>query len=109
VTVPHPRHDDFLVDPTHVRPILAESFQLLSLQRCLDWRARGISNSPLALWLEVDFEVESVSHLPDPLWLKQLQAGTVKAEELATMATQVNNVIKETTVVLRAVKPFAGS
>lgn len=107
VTVPHPRHDDFLADPTHVRPILAESFHLLSLRRCLDWKARGISNSPLALWLRVDFEVESVSHLPDPLWLKQLQAGTVKAEELATMAMQANNVIRQTTVVLRAVKPFA--
>jgi len=21
ITVPHPRHDDFLADPTHVRPI----------------------------------------------------------------------------------------
>jgi hypothetical protein len=108
ITVPHPRHDDFLVDPTHVRPILAESFQLLSRARCLDWQARGIANSPLALWLGVDFEVESVSHLPDPVWLKQLQAGTIKAEELAAMASQVANVIKETAVVLRVLKPGAG-
>ena len=25
ITVPHPRHDDFMIDPTHVRPILPEN------------------------------------------------------------------------------------
>src|SRR4051812_34057053 len=24
IAVPHPRHDDFLTDPTHVRPVLPE-------------------------------------------------------------------------------------
>lgn len=104
ITVPHPRHDDFLIDPTHVRPILAESFQLFSKRRCLDWKARGISNTPLALYLGVDFEIETVSHTLDPLWQAQLNAGTLKAEELTHMATQVNNVIKQTDIVLRVVK-----
>lgn len=105
ITVPHPRHDDFLVDPTHVRPILAESFQLFSKRRCADWAKRGVSNSSLALWLDVDFDIERVSHSLDPLWLAQLQAGKMKAEELAVMAQQVHNVIKETLIVLRVLKP----
>jgi hypothetical protein len=104
ITVPHPRHDDFLIDPTHVRPILAESFQLFSRRRCLDWKARGISNTPLALYLAVDFEVERVAQTLDPLWQAQLQAGTMKAEELTHMSQQVNNVIKQTDIVLRVVK-----
>ena len=28
ITVPHPRHDDFLADPTHVRPITAFGLSL---------------------------------------------------------------------------------
>ena len=82
VTVPHPRHDDFLTDPTHVRAVLAESFQLLSKAKCLDWKARGVSNTPLALYLGVDFEVERVAHTLDPQWQAQLDAGKVKAAEL---------------------------
>lgn len=105
ITVPHPRHDDFLIDPTHVRPILAESFQLLSKRRCLDWKARGVANTPLALYLDVDFEVEQASHTLDPLWQAQLASGKMKPEELSAMAQQVNNVIKQTDVELRVVKP----
>jgi SAM-dependent methyltransferase len=105
ITVPHPRHDDFLIDPTHVRPILAESFQLFSKQKCLDWKARGVSNTPLALYLNVDFEVERVSHTPDPLWLAQLQAGKIKTAELEVMSQQIFNVLKQTEVVLRVIKP----
>ncbi len=104
ITVPHPRHDDFLIDPTHVRPILAESFQLFSRQKCIDWQRRGISNTPLALYLEVDFETEHVSHLLDASWHAQLQAGKMSSSELSVMSQQVNNVIKQTQVVLRVVK-----
>lgn len=104
ITVPHPRHDDFLTDPTHVRPILAESFQLFSRRKCEVWVASGAANSTLALSLGVDFEIEQVSHSLDPLWHAQLQAGTMKAEELNLMARQVHNVIKETRIQLRVVK-----
>jgi hypothetical protein len=105
VTVPHPRHDDYLTDPTHVRPILAESFALFSKAKCLDWKARGVSNTPLALYLDVDFEVLRVSHTLDAKWQAQLQAGAVKADELAVMAQQLNNVIKQTEVELAVRKP----
>ncbi len=104
ITVPHPRHDDFLIDPTHVRPILAQSFQLFSKRKCLDWQARGISNTPLALYLGVDFEVERVAQTPDPQWVAQLQAGKVTLAELEVMAQQINNVLKQTDVTLRVVK-----
>ncbi len=30
IAVPHPRHDDFFIDPTHVRPILPEQFLVFS-------------------------------------------------------------------------------
>lgn len=105
ITVPHPRHDDYLADPTHVRPILAESFQLLSRARCLDWQRRGVSNTPLALHLDVDFEIERCDVTLDPRWAQALQSGSMRAAEIEVMAQQMNNVIKQTTVVLRVRKP----
>ena len=104
ITVPHPLHDDYLIDPTHVRPILAESFQLFSKRKCREWVERGVSNSTLALWLDVDLEIEKVAQTLDPAWLAQLTAGKMKAEELSVMARQVHNVIKETLIELRVVK-----
>ena len=105
ITVPHPRHDDYLADPTHVRPILAESFQLLSRAKCLDWQRRGVSNTPLALYLDVDFEIERCDVMLDARWAEALQTGRMRPAEIDLMAQQMNNVIKQTTVVLRVVKP----
>jgi hypothetical protein len=108
ITVPHPRHDDFLVDPTHVRPILAESFQLFSKRRCREWAEKGAANSALALWLDVDFELGPVSHRLDPRWLAQLQAGAISAEALSVMAQQIHNVVKEIAIELVVVKGEEG-
>ena len=33
ITVPHPRHDEFLMDPTHVRPIIADQFFMFSKKK----------------------------------------------------------------------------
>jgi SAM-dependent methyltransferase len=104
ITVPHPRHDDFLCDPTHVRPILPESFQLFSKSKNREWAAKGASNSPLGLHYDVDFEIERVTHTLDPVWLLQLQSGKVKREEIGDLAQQINNVIKESEIELRVVK-----
>lgn len=104
ITVPHPRHDDFLVDPTHVRPVLAESFLLFSKRKCLDWKARGVSNSPLALYIDVDFELERCEFTLDKRWDDLLKTGKVTPQELETMALQMNNVIKQTDIELRVVK-----
>ncbi len=105
ITVPHPLHDDFLVDPTHVRPILPESFQLFSRRRCEDWKARGISNTPLALYLGVDLELEQVRYTLDPQWQTQLDAHRITPAEVDLMARQVHNVIKQVEFEVRVLKP----
>lgn len=104
ITVPHPRHDTFLVDPTHVRAILPESMMMLSKARNLEWKQKGIADTPLALYLDVDFEVTKVTHRFDPMFQSQVDAGKMKYDEVLGTARVYCNVIKETEIVMRASK-----
>lgn len=105
ITVPHPRHDTFLVDPTHVRPILPESLAMLSRAKNEEWKAKGIADTPLALFLGVDFETVEVQQVLDPLFECDVATGKMTREQVLGAARIYANVIKEVTVVLRAVKP----
>jgi hypothetical protein len=57
ITVPHPFHDFFVSDPTHIRPITPLTLSLFDREQNLRWRTLGASNSPLALQFNVDFRV----------------------------------------------------
>lgn len=104
IVVPHPRHDDFLGDPTHVRAITPGGLSLLSRQRNLKWQAQGASNSPLALQLGVDFEPEDVSYTLEQPWLDQMNNGTLSQQEIQHAILHLNNVVKEIRMRLRVVK-----
>ncbi|MDA0240773.1 MAG: hypothetical protein O3A84_12210 [Proteobacteria bacterium] len=104
IAVPHPRHDDYLQDPTHVRPILPAQFSLFSKRQNREWAEQGYANTPLALYLEVDFEIEGVELMPDEPWLSKLRAGEITSESLAEMVTHQNNIIREARIDLRVVK-----
>ncbi|MFC3226173.1 class I SAM-dependent methyltransferase [Marinibaculum pumilum] len=105
ITVPHPRHDQFLNDPTHVRPITPQGLELFSRARCLEWQKAGSANTPLALYLEVDFALQSVNIVPDRLWRDRIARGEASQRDVMEASRLYNNVIAETTIVLRAVKP----
>ena len=104
ITVPHPRHDTFLIDPTHVRAIMPDSMALFSKQRNRECKERGISDTPLGLYLDVDFEVVDVSQMLDPLWEKNLASGKMTETEILGIARLYNNVIKEITITMKAIK-----
>lgn len=57
INVPHPRSDDYLNDPTHVRPIMPGTLHLFDKQLCERWQKEGASNTPLALICNIDFEM----------------------------------------------------
>ncbi|HJM52112.1 MAG TPA: hypothetical protein QGF63_20040 [Alphaproteobacteria bacterium] len=38
IKVPHPRHDDFINDPTHVRPVTPEMLALFDLELNREWQ-----------------------------------------------------------------------
>ncbi|TPV92716.1 MAG: class I SAM-dependent methyltransferase [Myxococcales bacterium FL481] len=104
LTLPHPRHDEYLTDPTHVRPFLPETFHLFSQSRNLDWQARRVSNTCLALRLGVDFEVTRVSYDLDPRWRLRLEANPITRDELADLITSQSNVARQFSVELKVRK-----
>jgi hypothetical protein len=104
IKVPHPRHDDFITDPTHVRPILPGQFYMYSKKQNKEWREQGVANTPLADYLDIDFEVEDVTWVLDNRWLQRLQDGKITSEELAEKAEHEFNIIKEVHIQLKVVK-----
>jgi len=99
VNVPHPRHDYFLGDPTHIRPILPATFELFSKKMCLEVQKIKGANSPLALYLGVDFEIVSTNLVLDERF-SYLQADQNWDRMVATMC----NVVKEIQMTLRVIK-----
>jgi hypothetical protein len=68
ITVPHPRHSDFLSDPTHVRPITMEMLQVFNKSLVMEWQKNGLPGTPLALYLGVDFDTVYYMRYFDYLW-----------------------------------------
>ncbi len=105
ITVPHPRHDEFLSDPTHVRPFTPDSFALYSKDLNRLWQQNQCANSPLALYLDVDFVIAALQFDLDPRWQARLRAGEVTQQDISHAAAHYNNVIRQFHVHLVAKKP----
>lgn len=104
IRVPHPRHDFFLTDPTHVRPILPGTFALFSKRSNRDWVRSGATNTPLALQHDVDFEIEEHNVLLDEPYRSQLREGRITQEEAQALVEKYNNVASEVRITLRVLK-----
>jgi len=109
VVVPHPRHDHYLNDPTHVRPITLGGLEMFSQARNREWLKQGLGNTPLGLYTGVDFEIVSYDVVPDEPWRGQLRRGEITPQDLQQAMRMYANVIMETTIVLRAVKGGAAA
>ena len=107
IHAPHPRHDTFLGDPTHVRVITPTVMDLFNKKLNLHWQATGVANSQLALYTHVDFEVQNVTHILENKYLQLLQNGSITDEELRNIANELNNVVVEYHMVLKVIKPFS--
>lgn len=104
ITVPHPRHDNFINDPTHVRPITPELLSLFSKRLNKSWQEMGASHTLLAFHLDVDFEVTNVNQLLDQRYIDAYSRGQIKDEQLAEMAKSYMNVVAEYEITMDAVK-----
>lgn len=105
ITVPHPRHDDFLNDPTHVRVITPEGLQLFSKKANTGWAKQGAANTPLGHYLNVDFDIENVEQILDPMWGQRMNAKKLTQQDLMFATKSYNNVIKELRIILKVNKP----
>ncbi len=105
IHVPHPRHDDFLGDPTHVRPITPQSLTLFDAELNREWTAGGVSAAtPLALYIGVDFQItETISEL-DSVYYQKLADNELSEAEINQLARELNNVISGYQLKLRVRK-----
>ena len=104
IAVPHPRSDDFINDPTHVRVVTPAGLELFSKTKNKDWIDNGYANSPLGLYLDVDFEIESVNYNLEPSWSRKLKTGECKQEDVYRAMHTYNNVVKEICIQMTVVK-----
>jgi hypothetical protein len=104
IAVPHPRHDDFLGDPTHVRAITPMTLALFSRRQNLAWVEKGGSNTTLALFHGVDFETRKVALVLEEPYLSEFKAGRIPQAQIDELARQRNNVVRELRFVLEVIK-----
>ena len=64
-----------------------------------------MGNSPLGLSLGIDLEMVSATFVPDQPWRGRLERGEMDNQQFAEAARNLNNVVVETQVVLKAIKP----
>ena len=67
IAVPHPRHDSFISDPTHVRPITLLSLRLYDQKLNKKWEENKVANTPLGLIHNVNFQIISVQYIVDDI------------------------------------------
>jgi len=105
IAVPHPRHDHFLGDPTHVRVVTPDVLSLFSRRLNLEWQAQRAANTPLALYHGVDFEIVERKITLEKIYLDALKSGALTALEIDQALRERNNIASEIRMVLRVVKP----
>lgn len=104
IVVPHPRHDFFIGDPTHVRPITPDMFHLFSKRNNRAFQEMGAANTPLALYHDVDFNVTDTTYVLDEPYASELQSGKLREEEVGPLIRKFNNVAVEIRIELEVVK-----
>jgi hypothetical protein len=107
ITVPHWRHDYFCDDPTHVRPITPLGLMLFSQRLNREWIAQGAANSPLGLYLGVDFELLETRYQPSAHWYRLHPGPSVDLNLLLAESALYNNLIEQLEMTLQVVKPAA--
>ena len=104
IKVPHPRHDDFLSDPTHVRPITLQGLELFDKELNLNWQKKNASNSRLALIHNINFKVIKAEIDLEKKYKNLLIEKKISVDEIAEYINQYNNVIKQSYFVLKVIK-----
>ena len=105
IIVPHPRHDHYLTDPTHVRPITADGLRMFSQATNREWIAKGGANTPLGIYLGVDFEIDTIDMTPAEPWIGRFERGEITGDDLDYALRTYNNVVSQIKVAMRAIKP----
>lgn len=102
IRVPHPRHDTFLADPTHRRPITTMGLQLFSKKFNELCRKQKFASSRLGEFYNVDFEISNFRYIPDENAAARL--SNLDTSQIEQIADLYNNIILEVHIQLIVVK-----
>ncbi len=102
IRVPHPRHDIFLIDPTHKRPIYPHTLDMFSQEQNRLDMINGGSQTPLGIIHAVNLKVVEFQFSLDPYWQPRFQQMT--EEECEHVARSFNNVITEIHIKWQVIK-----
>lgn len=103
IFVPHPRHDNFISDPTHVRAVTPFGLSLFNQAQNRKHAKKGAANSPLGLYCGVDFKVDDVKYSLEDEYAKHLNADTMSIDDLNRDIKRYNNVVKEMHIIWRRI------
>jgi SAM-dependent methyltransferase len=100
ITVPHHCSDFFWGDPTHVRAITRMMLDLLSQKSCAYFAENKLSNTPLAVYWDVDFDTTEVQFAMSDQWKDKFNDHDKAMRAIATY----NNIVNEVQFKLRCIK-----
>ncbi|WP_413678359.1 class I SAM-dependent methyltransferase [Prochlorococcus sp. MIT 0916] len=104
IIVPHFRHNFFYDDPTHVRVVTPLGLELFSKKANKEWARLGQSNSPLGLYLDIDFELKETAIRPSSDWFRLHPEKNVDIKLLQQEANIYNNLIEQYDMLLEVIK-----
>jgi hypothetical protein len=102
IRVPHPRHDAYLADPTHRRPITPMGLTLFSKKFNKYCREIKAASSLLGELFDVDFEILDWQHVPEEKYREALKDKPI--EFIEEYISERNNIVKEFHIRLTVVK-----
>jgi hypothetical protein len=100
INVPHPRHDDFINDPTHVRIITPGLLKLFDSRINDELKRKGAANTPFAHYLGVDFFLEGFLSVLDEPYATQHGKKQLSDADIDLMSREWNNVVSEIRITL---------
>ena len=92
IKTPHHRSDGYWGDPTHVRPITGPMMELFSKANCTVFADKGWPNTPLAEYLNVDFEMRHTRLVLTPYWANKWNLGELRQQDLDHAVATLSNV-----------------
>ena len=104
IIVPHFRHHFFYDDPTHVRIVTPLGLQLFSKKLNKIWIEQGAANTPLGIYLNIDFDLKETLIKPSQDWFRLHPEQNVDFNLLQQESAIYNNLIEEYHMTLKIIK-----
>lgn len=105
IQTPHWRSDNYLNDPTHIRPITAQMMELFNKKHIIWTIKEGLSHSHLAFDLDIDIEICDVKYEFTHLIKEKLESKEMSQEELYLAFNTMNNIAESTKMLIEVHKP----